>query len=127
MPDAPPLHLYAVALVFGERSGLLSCNTVLAPNPESAAALWMKETLRITPTDETLAAVQVTPVAPEFLRTALRAIKGRLPPGGEAQVLSLVPRQAIVRDPETDPLAPPPDIGHAQQHYGGMANDLASQ
>jgi hypothetical protein len=90
--DTPKLHAYAVTLNFGE-GGPLTTAVLLTPDAASASALAMLNMLRQAPKPitEDLLSVLAVELQPEFLRHLLRAVEGRLPASGTADVLSLVP------------------------------------
>jgi len=112
-PKPPTLKPYIVVLSFGE-GGPLYANALLAPNAESAMAMFSVMTMREFSPPQLLMGCMTVELQPDFLRAALRAVEGKLPPGGEAQVLSLVPQappqvtQMIVDDPHAPPQDEPP-------------------
>ncbi len=89
MIDAPKLHAYVVTLSFGE-GGPLHTSSWVAPDAVSATALATLSLMRQAPTEAPLSACLAIEMAPDYLRQALRAIEGKLPESGTADVLSLV-------------------------------------
>ena len=88
------LAVYAVAISFAE-NGPLACNAIIAPSPETAAAIWAFQVARmpqVAPDVGPIAGVQVTQLDNQFLERALRLCRGDAP----AQVLSIVPTPATV-------------------------------
>ena len=86
---------YIVAAFFGDpEQGQLVTNAIIAPNSELAAAVTVREAARQTDAD--LLAVSVNPLTREFLTSALRALDGRMPESGKAEVkpLFIVPPAA---------------------------------
>ena len=90
-PKPPTLKPYIVVLSFGE-GGPLYANALLAPNAESAMAMFSVMTMREFSPPQLLVGCMTVELQPDFLRAALRAVEGKLPPGGEAQIVSLVPQ-----------------------------------
>ena len=83
---------YMVSLSF--LNGPLFVNALMAPSPEAATAMFSVIVMRQYEVPQELTGCAATELTVEFLRAALRAAEGKLPPGGEAQVLSLVPQAA---------------------------------
>lgn len=106
------LRPYMVSLAF--LSGPLFINAIMAPSPESATAMFSVMIMREYAVPQPLTGCAATELTAEFLRTALRAAEGKLPPNGEAQVLSLVPSggESGVFHGRSD-LPPLDDIVHA--------------
>jgi hypothetical protein len=107
-PQIPEMVLrpYMVSLAF--LSGPLFINAIMAPSPESATAMFSVMIMREYAVPQPLTGCAATELTVEFLRAALRAAEGKLPPGGEAQVLSLVVPQ-VPQMTVDDPHAPPQD------------------
>lgn len=104
------LHPYAVALTFAD-GGPMFVSAVIAPTSEAASAIFTTLVMQANTIPQPLSGCAVTPLNPDFLRAALRAVEGKLPPDGEAQVLSLVPQAAAPVEqitPETPQDDPPP-------------------
>ena len=114
-----PLRAYIVALTFGG-GGPLFVNALVAPSPEAATALFSVTIMQEHAVQGPLAGVGAIELQPDFMRAALRSIEGKLPPDGNAQVLSLVPQvtQTIVDDPH----APAPEDAR-EQVYPGPQDD----
>lgn len=98
MTDA--LKAWSVTLSFAA-PGPLRANMLLAPDAASAGAMAMHVFMMNTPTAEPLQAVIAAEIPAETLRHMLRAVEGKLPASGNAQVVSLVPaapQQALAPD-----------------------------
>lgn len=89
MTDA--LKAWSVTLSFAA-PGPLHANMLLAPDAASVAATAMHVFMMHTPTTEPLQAVIAAEIPAETLRHMLRAVEGKLPASGNAQVVSLVPK-----------------------------------
>ena len=91
-PTIPAMVLkpYVVTLSFAD-GGPLFLNAVLAPSAEAATALFAIMTMQQHNLQQPLMGCAAMELTPEFLQASLRAVEGKLPPNGEAQVLSLVP------------------------------------
>src|SRR5688572_2561285 len=88
---SPTLHAYVVTLSFGE-GGPLHTNIWIAQHVATATALATVAVMQSTPTDKPLLGVIAMEIPAEQLRHLLRAVEGKLPEGGNAEVLSLVPK-----------------------------------
>ena len=105
---------YLVAAFFGDpEQGQLVINAIIAPNSELAAAVTVREAARQTDAD--LLAVAVSPLTREFLTNALRALDGKTPESGKAEVVQLATQrqrlegqanQASIRFPPADQRCP---------------------
>ena len=85
------LKAYIVVLAF-EVPGPTNVSTWLAPDAHSASALAMHQCMSgENATDANLVACVVTEMPADMLRHYLRAIEGKLPDSGNAEVLHLVP------------------------------------
>jgi hypothetical protein len=115
MPEMT-LKPYMVTLSFAE-GGPLFLNALLAPTPEAATAMLATIVMREHTVTQPLMGCMAMELTPEFLRAALRAVEGKLPPDGNAQVISLVP--AVTQTILDDPHAPLPE----QQAYPGPQDD----
>ncbi len=85
-----PMRAWSVTLSFVP-PGPLHSAMLLAPEREGAVALAVLHLMQKTPTDAQLHAVLVDELPVEMLRHMLRAVEGRLPDSGTAEVMRLVP------------------------------------
>lgn len=92
MPEQTKMAAYAVSLSFVD--GPMLVNTTIAPSPEAAVAIVTAGAIQQLQITQPLAGVVVAQLTPEWLDLAVRATKGMLPEGGNAQVLQLVPQEA---------------------------------
>ena len=85
----PPLHAWTVVLQWD--CGRMSINTMLAPTPESAAAMTAAGSMRDdnAPTGN-LVCCNVTPIDAEWLRWAARSIDEGKPASAEVVSMQLV-------------------------------------
>jgi len=105
MADAPPLKAWIVTLNFGE-GGPLATNIWLAPDEASAAALHTIDVLRRSKTENALVGCHVGELSADHLRHLLRGVEGKIPEGGKATVVRLVPESPVVRAAELLRTAP---------------------
>ena len=99
------LKPYVVTLSFGQ-GGPLFVNALLAPTPEAATGMLAVIVMREHVPPQPLIGCMAMELTPDFLRLALRAVEGKLPPGGQAEVLSLVQPPAapqVDQAPQDDP------------------------
>lgn len=81
---------YIVALLFGAPpEGKLAINAIVAPSPEMAVAMTMQAAGEL---EIPLSTVSCQELSAEFLEHAWRAIQGKLPENGTADVVKLVGR-----------------------------------
>ena len=102
MAEAPKFTPYIVALAFGE-GGPVAANALIAPHETAAVAAFTAKFIQDTGTKEPLMGVVVVPLAPDFLRAALRAVEGTLATGGENVVALVADRSGHQSD---DPQLP---------------------
>ncbi len=97
---APALHAYVVTLCFAgaEQNGPVHTSVILAPDQTAAAALVMHTLMREQPTELPLTCCIATQIEAAYLRHLLRAVEGKLPENGTAEVLSLVQKPAPAED-----------------------------
>lgn len=86
------LRAYIVVLSF-EPPGPVHVNTWLALDPACASALATLHFMRTAPTEANLMACIALEMPADQLRHLLRAVEGRLPDSGNAEIVSLVPRE----------------------------------
>lgn len=89
MPEQTKMAAYAVSLNFA--GGPLILNMTLAESPEAAVATVTAQAIQQLQIKEPLQGVAIVPIPADWLDFAVRAVKGKLPEGGNAQVLQLVP------------------------------------
>jgi hypothetical protein len=92
MIETPELHAYIVTLSF--EGGPLHTNTVLAQNQVIATCLTTTGLMQRTPVTTPLIGCFCVELGADYLRHLLRAVEGKLPAGGTADVVSLVPKPA---------------------------------
>ena len=95
------LKAYIVALSF-EPPGPLHVHTWIAPDAPSAVALATVHFMRHAPPTENLMACLTIEMPADQLRHQLRAVEGKLPDSGNAQVVSLVPKELNVPCRDTE-------------------------
>lgn len=89
LSDTPKMTAYMVAALFD--SGALCLSGICAPSVEIATAKATVEFVRSVPPNSQITGICVVPLAPEFMREALRAIEGDEPARARSSVVSLVP------------------------------------
>lgn len=92
------LKAHIVVLSF-EPPGPVHVNTWLAPDAASAAALATVHFMRTSGTEANLMACLTVEMPAEQLRHLLRAVEGKLPDSGNAEVLSLVSNKELSESP----------------------------
>jgi hypothetical protein len=92
MTDVLNLHAYVVTLSFNE-GGPLHTHVVVAPNVVNATALATVALMQQTPITAPLLSCLAFELEADHLRHLLRAVEGKLPASGTADVLSLVPNK----------------------------------
>jgi len=123
MADDIELKAWVVTLNFGE-GGPLATNIWLAPDEASAAALHTIDVLRRSKTENALVGCRIGEISADHLRLLLRGVEGKIPEGGKAPVVRLVPELPAVSPNEQAAR----DIqdrnrGHdfdPRQHLGGL-------
>ena len=127
------LKAYIVALSF-EPPGPLHVNTWIAPDAPSAVALATVHFMRHAPPTENLMACLTIEMPADQLRHLLRAVEGKLPDSGNAQVVSLVPmaREEQMEKQPLDAADASTFIGHnvdrlwdSQPKYWGHRGNLS--
>ena len=115
---------YIVAAFFGDpEQGQLVTNAIIAPNSELAAAVTVREAARQTDAD--LLSVAVSPLAREFLTAAIRALDGKTPESGKAEVVPfVVTTQGIPSGLVQEPATTWPWLQRCEH---GVPNDLPCQ
>ena len=93
MAEAPELHAYVVTLNFGENAPLTTSIWV-AQDQANAVALCTWNFLHAHPVATPLICCIVSEISAERLRHLLRAVEGKLPAGGTADIVSLVRAEA---------------------------------
>lgn len=83
-----PTKAWGVTLSFAP-PGPIHSGILLAPDATSATALSMHLLMMQQPTTEPLMAVVCQEIPAETLRNLLRAVEGKLPAGGNAEIVSL--------------------------------------
>jgi hypothetical protein len=99
MTEAPPLKAWIVTLNFGE-GGPLHTNIWLAPDAPNAVALCTWDFMTKVRPETPLLCCMAGEIGADQLRHLLRTVEGKLPAGGNAEIVSLVPRDLAAENEE---------------------------